>query len=396
MTEAEKIEAIELLNTLLGIPSVNGFSREADVAEYLQKYLKKFGIESELQYVDRMRANIIADIEGEEPEVLHIWNGHLDTVPYGNTDEWATDPSQPALIDGRITARGASDMKSGLAAMVYTLCRMKAEGKKPKYSIRFIGTCDEEKGGQGAAKVLAEDRLGSPALMIIGEPTDCNIGIAQKGCLWIKLTVNGKTSHGAYPEQGVNAVECGVEICRRFKEEVVKHHHPLLKASTAEITSINGGIAANMIPDVCELTMDVRIVPELTADDVLGRLKRTCDEYAEKKNGALTAEFTVLNHRAAINTEPDNVYVEHLGKLIEKQGMKPELLGINYFTDASVFLKDGKGVPVLLFGPGCPDTAHKPNEYVEVDAYLASIEVLKKMYSSNLPVRDNIDGNQEV
>ena len=382
MTDAEKIESIELLKDLLSIPSVNSSSREADVAEYLQRYFQGYGIQSEIQYIDDQRANIIADFEGENSEVLHIWNGHIDTVPYGNVAEWSTDPAQPAAIEGKIFARGASDMKSGLAAMVYTLCAMAKAQTKPQYNIRFIGTCDEEKGGDGARKIIEDNRFGNPSFMLIGEPTDCNIGIAQKGCLWIKLVVHGKTSHGAYPEQGVNAVEYGVDICRKFRQEITQHVHPLLKAPTAEITSVNGGIAPNMIPDMCELIMDVRIVPGLLIDDVLGMLRRICDEFQDDNEDRLSAEFTVLNYRAAINTNPDNDYVEQLKGLIEQHGLKPELLGINYFTDASVLVSEGSDLPVLLFGPGTPDTAHKPNEYIEITNYYTSIEILKELLSS--------------
>ena len=96
----------------------------------------------------------------------------LDTVPYGNTEEWNTDPSIPVEKNGRIYARGASDMKSGLAAMVYLLGEIGESGEKPEQTILFLGTCDEEKSGLGAEKILEEIDLSSGSLLLIGEPTE--------------------------------------------------------------------------------------------------------------------------------------------------------------------------------------------------------------------------------
>jgi len=382
MTGSEKKESVELLLDLLRISSVNGASRETDIAEFLQQYFSRFGIECRLQYVDDERSNIIADIEGENPDILNMWNGHLDTVPCGNIDEWKTDPLSPVIAEGRIHARGASDMKSGLAAMVSSLCQMKAAGKKPYNSIRFIGTCDEEQGGTGALRVIEEKQSGYPAMMIIGEPTDCNIGIAQKGCLWIKLAVKGKTSHGAYPEQGINAVESAFEIYRRFKDKLKQFRHPCLNESTVAVTSVTGGIAPNMIPDRCELTMDVRIVPGLSIEKTLHILEQICEDSEANTGDRLKASFLIVNERPAVDTDTDDESVLMLKKLITRQGLTPELLGINYFTDASVFIKAYPEIPVLLFGPGSPEMAHKPDEYVEIEKYYAAVEIYKELYGT--------------
>ena len=383
MTEREKEEALELLQDILRIPTVNGLSDEFVLAEYLKKYLKKYDIESRLQFVDEKRSNIIADIAGENNGAMVVWNGHLDTVPYGNLEEWNTDPSKPVIIDKKVYGRGTSDMKSGLAAMIYTLCRMKSSGKAPSINIRFIGTCDEEKGGLGALKILEEGHLGTPLSMLIGEPTDCQIGIAQKGCLWVKLNVKGKTSHGAYPDQGVNAVHYGTEICSAFSTYVHDFTHPLLKHSTAEITSINGGIAHNMVPDTCDIIMDIRLTPDLGIDKALSQLVVICKEYELQTKNRLQVSLEVLNERPSINTDQDNEWVALLEGVIKKQGLFSEVLGINYFTDASVFIKSHPSMSVILFGPGCPDMAHQPNEYVEINKYFTAIDVMMDLYSNS-------------
>lgn len=150
--------AVELLKELLTIRSVNGRDDEGAVAEYLCKYFEQSGISAHIQRIDATHANVLAELEGESDDAPIFWNGHLDTVPYGDTGEWKTDPAVPVERDGFLYGRGASDMKSGLAAMVYALCEYKKSGRPVPHTIHFLGTCDEEKGGIGAQG----DLKGSP------------------------------------------------------------------------------------------------------------------------------------------------------------------------------------------------------------------------------------------
>ena len=104
---------LELLNEILSIPSVNGKDDERKIAEFICKYLQDNHVKAKVQYIDDRHANVLAVIPGKSGKNI-IWNGHLDTVPYGNLEEWETDPAAAVLKDGRLFARGASDMKSGL------------------------------------------------------------------------------------------------------------------------------------------------------------------------------------------------------------------------------------------------------------------------------------------
>lgn len=377
IAEQEKRESRELLEQVLAIPTVNGVSREIDLARFLEACFKDYGIPAWVQVLDEKRGNLIAEVEGTNKETMVIWNGHLDTVPYGNREEWESAPEIPVLRDGRMYARGASDMKSGLAAMVSVLCQMKRAGKEPLYTLRFIGTCDEEKNGDGANRILAEGLLGTPGAIIIGEPTDNALGIVQKGCLWLKVSFSGRTSHSAYPAKGTNAVQHGLEICQGLRAFVHFFSHPLLGGATAEITGIKGGIAPNMIPDACEITMDIRLTPDITVEAVLNKLKVLYTDSMKKTGGALQMTCEVLNRRRALETAPGNPWVQRMKASVEAGGGTPLYVGANYFTDASVFVQENRAIPVLLFGPGDPKMAHQPNEYVEMSRYEEAVEALK-------------------
>lgn len=378
-------DAVDFLKELLAVPSVNGRDDEGRAAEFLCGFFREAGLEARVQRIDETHANVLAVLEGEDKAGDFVWNGHLDTVPYGKTEEWASDPALPCERDGFLYARGASDMKGGLAAMAYALCAYKRSGKRVPVTIRFIGTCDEEKGGLGAEAVLKEQLLGRPRGLLIGEPTGGLAGVAQKGCLWLEIRAKGRTSHGAYPKEGCNAVEEGASLAGRIGDYVRGYAHPVLGASTAQITRISGGIAPNMTPDACTILMDIRMVPGLTADMVLlkagelleeqNRLRKQAADGSCGPAAEFKAEFSVLNSRRAVEIAPDHRMAVCLLESLAARGMDTGLTGINYFTDASVLARDDLELPVLLFGPGEPDMAHKPNERLSLDRYRQSIRI---------------------
>ena len=375
-------KSIALLKEILAIPSVNGADNEGAVAEFIANYLKEKHIDAFVQQIDETHANIIAKLEGKSSETV-VWNGHLDTVPYGSTEEWNTDPSIPVEKNGRIYARGASDMKSGLAAMVYLLGEIGESGEKPEQTILFLGTCDEEKSGLGAEKILEEIDLSSGSLLLIGEPTGCKLGVAQKGCIWAQLNISGKTSHGAYPEEGYNAVEYGMKIVCRIKKWVTEYEHRVLGTATAQVTMIQGGIAPNMTPDFAEILLDIRTVPGISAEDVEKKIKKICREEVEETNGEVKFEVRIKNARRAIEITEEERWLKEFKAYFKQNGAETEEIGINYFTDASILTKKESEIPVLLFGPGEPRLAHKPNEFVELEKYEKYIEILGEIFSIN-------------
>ena len=364
--------ARKLLTDLLSIHSVNGLDREADAAEYLRSYFISHGIAADIQEIDGKRANVIAFLPGRTPGRSMIWNGHLDTVPYGDPEKWHTDPAVPTEKDGRIYARGASDMKSGLAAMVYALCNLE---ERPAFDIQFIGTCDEEKNGMGAETVLRDGLMADAGFLLVGEPTAMRLGTAQKGCLWLEMNVEGRTSHGAYPQNGANAVEYGMAAAEALRSYVCGFQHPLLGSSTAQVTRIEGGVANNMTPDRCRLVMDIRMTPPLDREMVLCAAETVLEKIRQEKP-QIGIRFEVLNHRRAIEVSPEHPVVSSLRKEIIRAGYEGSQTGISFFTDASILDRMGEK-DICLFGPGDPDLAHQPDEYVPVSRYLDAIRILQ-------------------
>lgn len=376
--------AVKFLYDLLTIKSVNGQDDEGKVADFLCNYFEKSGISAYVQHIDGTHANVLAELTGEDDEYPIFWNGHLDTVPYGDTAMWDTDPAVPEEKDGFIYARGASDMKSGLAAMVYALCEYHKSGRPVPRTIRFLGTCDEEKGGIGAREILKVVPETSIGTLLIGEPTGCRLGMAQKGCLWLEIEAHGKTSHGAYPEQGCNAVEHLMSLAVQIKDYVNKFTHPLLGASTAQVTQVSGGVAPNMTPDSCRILMDIRMTPGLTSQMIISQAEAFAAACSVKTRSQFHIKCHAVNSRRAIEIEETHPLVKKLSFCLEKEGIPVKKTGINFFTDASILAEHKKETAVLLFGPGEADMAHKPNERVEIVKYEQCIRVLMNLIASEV------------
>lgn len=369
----------QFLAEVLAIPSVNGSDDERKIAWFLAGYLKDCGVNAVVQEIDDTRANVVAVLEGKTEEKV-VWNGHLDTVPYGKISEWDTQPCVPVKKNGCFYARGASDMKSGLAAMVYVLGRMKQKGHVPKQTIYFFGTCDEEKGGNGARYIKKENFMENASLLLIGEPTGLKVGLAQKGCLWLNMKIHGETSHGAYPEMGVNAVEYGMKIFSDIKRELRGNMHPLLGFSTIQVTVIKGGIVPNMTPDEAEFTLDIRTIPGQTAEDIVCLAEEIVKTYRDSTKGRLSVCLQIINERAAIETDSENKWAKKIKKELKKEELPEDYIGINYFTDASILVQGIPDIPTILFGPGEAQMAHKPNEYVEIKKYVQYIRMLTRLF----------------
>ena len=373
----DKIKAKELLFELLSVPSVNGVNNEKDIASFICDYLIKHKIDAKLSEIDDMHANVYAYIKGEDSSRTIMWNGHMDTVEYGNLEEWDYRPEIPTVEGTRVYARGSSDMKSGLAAMLYTLAYMRENNIKPRYNLMFLATCDEERGGLGAYSFIKENDMREVSHILVGEPTALDIALAQKGCIWLEIRVYGKTSHGAYPKQGVNAIEKAFEIFAKIKEKIEKSKSDILGNSTVQLNKIEGGFAANMTADFAKMLLDIRLSTSFSKEDISKIINEALKEMQ------VQAEYEFLNYRPNISLAENDGFCTALGECIGKRKESPKYCGINYFTDASVFLQANPDMKILLFGPGEPKLCHKPNEYADIEKYYKAIDILSDFFSKS-------------
>ena len=357
---------IRLLCDLINHDTQNPPGNERILAQFIRSYLRDAPCSVEIQDVCDGRANVLARIPGRTHTKALLLNGHLDTVPHGGG--WSSPAGAATQRDGKIYGRGASDMKSGLAALLYAFRDFARSGKTPGRDVLFAGTCDEESGGLGARALAESGALNGVSSIVIGEPTGLGMGLAAKGCLWLRLQVRGRTSHGAYPQRGINAIEGAFAFARALQADIAGGPgHPLLGQTTATLTCIQGGVKANVVPDSAEAMLDIRTAPGTDHAALLARGRALAQSLSEATPGLEIGLF-VDNDRSPVETASSAPLAEAFSRCAQPiLGHAPAQIGTAFFSDASVFARYG-AFDVVLFGPGESDAAHTPNECVRIDA----------------------------
>ena len=370
-----KDEAVSLLQRILQTDTTNPPGNELEAAQILDDFFRAHGVETEVDEFLSGRANLLARLPGEgrdRPSLMLC--GHMDVVPASGT-AWDADPFAAELRDGKIYSRGASDMKSGLAAMAVAVANLRQEETAFPGDVLFAATASEEVDCRGARRFVERGILEGVRAVVIAEPTREDVILAHKGALWVEITTRGKSAHGSAPETGINAIEhmhhvLG-ELLQNFRFEV--DPDPTLGAPTLSVDRIDGGVAVNVVPDECRLQIDIRTVPAQDHGEILQDIERRIDSLRDDLPG-LNYEIEVMQERLAVNTPEEERIAQVAEGLREETYDSPSSrAGASYYTDASVLTESYPDLAVVLYGPGDDRLAHQPNECVDVESFVRSI-----------------------
>ncbi|MET3320577.1 UNVERIFIED_ORG: succinyl-diaminopimelate desuccinylase [Peribacillus simplex] len=368
----DESKSVRFLQSLIQVNSVNPQGNEKRVAEVIQTYLKSSNLQVELDDLGNDRANLFVTYPNVKSDDRYlVYSGHFDTVPTGKV-EWEHDPFSGKLIDNKVFGRGATDMKSGVAAMVLALECIERAGVQLNGKLQFVGTAGEEVDGYGAKKVVEKGQIDKATALVVSEPSENELYTSHKGCLWLEIITYGKTAHGSMPDQGINAITAMNELMNRLHAYEFEYSpHPLLGYPTINIGTIEGGVKTNVVPDQCNLTLDIRTVPGQDNDSILHDIETMIKEISEKSQS--TYQIKVINRMDSVSTNEVDDFVKlavQSGKNHVNLDLRPS--GVNYYTDASVYWPHLR-IPTIIIGPGNPRLAHQPDEYVEIDKFLESI-----------------------
>ncbi len=321
------------------------------------------------------RASMILTLPGKDRSRSVAVCGHLDTVGVSESDSWQHAPFAAWFDGGRMYGRGAADMKGGVTGMVLAALRLMEEGFRPETDIRFCFTADEEVGGTGAKALCDGGFLDSVSELVVVKPTDGRIGVTEKGALWLRIRAHGSNAHAAMPDRGVNALEQTAALARNIATRLRKEgKYPLLGPSTCVLTSLHGGIYPNVVPDYAEASLDIRTSPGVGHGRLLEQIDAMIREQ-EAKNRPLRMEMEVRVDRPALGMDEEAPLIRRFREIHRKLKLPWETAGINYFTDASVFVPK-LGVPFVILGPGEERFFHQPDEYVALSDVTRFAEVL--------------------
>jgi acetylornithine deacetylase/succinyl-diaminopimelate desuccinylase-like protein len=270
------------------------------------------------------------------------------------------DPFGGEIHDGKIWGRGASDTKGPMAAMLIALQRNRNQLASMPVAIDFVAFMGEES-GQWGSKHFAKHHGADYTFALVGEPTSMEIVHLTKGSLWATLRATGRAAHSSQPERGDNAIvklaSAMLEIERQLGATLATFTHPTLGHSTLNIGLIRGGSRPNIVPDLAEAELDIRITPSLAAAGGGLQLLRDCIDQL-----ALPVELVNPHENPPMETSADHPMIQRL--LNTPPGTK--LASAPWFSDAA-HLSHG-GIPSICIGPGSIDQAHTADEHIAIDA----------------------------
>ncbi len=361
---------VELLQALVRIPSVNpegdpgappAQCGEQACAEFVAEFLRQAGARVEMQPVYPGRPNVIGIFPGGGPGKKRVYLApHLDTVGIAGM---TIAPFSGKEEEGKIWGRGASDTKGSMAAMLWALWEMREEIAALSHEIWFVGLMGEETGQYGSKAFVKEYGAENPgeSFALVGEPTGATIVHAHKGSCWLNLTTRGVAMHGSAPDSGVNAIYKMQEVIAWLRGTLGPRFagivNPVLGSPTFNVGTIRGGSRTNIVPDFCEMTVDLRMTPELYETGSTPFGARLLSELRRDVDPGLEGTY---RESTPLWTDPAHPLVAALERAGKHCG------GASWFCDAAVFAAGG--IPAVAAGPGSIVQAHTRDEWITVDA----------------------------
>ncbi|WP_367715813.1 succinyl-diaminopimelate desuccinylase [Nitratireductor sp. GISD-1A_MAKvit] len=330
--------------------------------------------------------NLYGKLAGEGPHLMFA--GHTDVVPPGDESAWKHPPFAAAIADGQMYGRGAVDMKGGIACFVAALARYVEAHGKPKGSVSFLITGDEEGPAlNGTVKLLewALERGEKWDASIVGEPTNPDrlgdmIKIGRRGSLTGRITVNGRQGHVAYPHRADNPVPGLMQLLEALLETPFDEGTADFQPSNLEVTTVDvGNTATNVIPASATAVFNIRFNDTWSVESLQAEIHNRLDHAAEanrlRRGADQPVDFDVdwLGRPSPVFLTRDEKLVETLSASVESVvGSRPQLSTSGGTSDAR-FIKDY--CPVVEFGL-VGQTMHMVDERVA----LSDLETLTQIY----------------
>lgn len=326
-------EAVSILKSLIGIPSI---SREEEaVADFLQNYIESIGI-----VVNRKGNNLwclspMFDLN--KPTIL--LNSHIDTVKPVNG--WKKQPFTPIEEDGKLYGLGSNDAGASVVSLLQVFRQLSE--KEQNYNLIYLASCEEEVSGKnGIESVLSS--LPPISLGVVGEPTNMQPAIAEKGLMVLDVTTYGKAGHAARNE-GENAIYKVLEDITWFRDFRFDKESPLLGPVKMSVTQINAGTQHNVIPDRCTLVVDIRSNELYSNEEIFEIVKSNVKSEVNARSFRLNSSQIAEDHP----------FVKKTIKL----GRVP--FGSPTLSDQALM-----SFPTVKMGPGNSSRSHTADEYVMI------------------------------
>ena len=370
----KNINTLNILKKLVSIPSwVDGKTNEREISDWICDFLSKNSkLKLIKQPVGKGRFNILA-FNSKDIDILIT--GHTDTVQPNSG--WTKSPTSSEIMGNKIYGLGTTDMKSGLAIMLY----LSTLSNLPE-NTGFLFYCDEEYDFLGMKKFIEEYKSKSkPKLIISLDGEGLQVANSCRGLIELKVKVRGKVGHAANPKSGINAITESFKVIGRLKNRLRNYKSKELGNSTLNVAYINGGGSeGNIIAEKCKYVVEIRVANKnLNAQLVRKFITK------ESENLGLKIESIKTRHDLGSWITPKD-QLEKIIRLAPIKKLKSSKKS-GYIDIQMLWQAFGK-IPIFSLGPGEPGMSHKADEYIKI----SKVARAQKFYETMLNFKREING----
>lgn len=337
---------IQLLKDLVSIPSVSG--EETAVAVQLEETARRWGLD-----VTRDKHGVRVEVRGWGVGPTIVLASHLDVVPPGSG--WTRDPFVPIIEGDRLYGRGSGDAKASVAAMLSAAKDLVDSGGMDAGRLVILCGLGEETTDPTMGALV--ESSGEIDAAIIGEPTNLEFAIAQRGLMMVDLVAQGDQRHAAYASTDNGFTNAALVLARdllRLQTIFEGRTHVLLGRAAATPTMLDSGVGRNVTPPVAHAVIDVRSTPDWTHEELAQELRRS-----------LTSDVIVTSRRMVpCETPPNSRLLETMSRLRPQAAHYGSPTGSDW-----IFFRDSDAVKC---GPGTSRRSHTADEYVDISEVIAA------------------------
>ena len=323
---------IHLLKTLIAIPSFS--KNEQDAALLIRQFLDRSGI----KYCFKENNTWAKNLYWKDGLPVILLNSHIDTVKPANG--YTRDPFSPDEENGILYGLGSNDAGGALVTLLAVFMHFNQKEDLP-FNLIYAATAEEEISGMnGLASIL--DELGPLDLAIVGEPTQMQLAIAEKGLMVLDCTARGKSGHAAR-EEGENAIYKAIADIEKLRSYRFEKTSDILGAVKMSVTIINAGTQHNVVPDNCSFSVDVRTNEYYSNQEAFAIIDELIDSEVKPRSFRLNSSGISVDHP------------------IVQRGIK---LGLSYYGSPTTSDQAVIPFPSVKIGPGDSARSHTADEFI--------------------------------
>ncbi|MGC8699252.1 MAG: M20 family metallo-hydrolase [Candidatus Acidifodinimicrobium sp.] len=380
---------IDLYSRMIEVNAVNpsgGGRGESERAKFLKNEIMRWSKDIKFEEYDAesegvLRPNLLFLLDGGKKKT--IWFvAHMDTVSEGDPALWNCPPFKATIVGDKIYGRGSCDNGQGIISSLIALKYFIDHREEMKNNVGVILVSDEEAGSKyGIQYVLEHRKFTKEDKFIVpdyGTALGDSVEIAEKGSLWLKVTVIGQQCHASTPDQGKNAHRLARELESRI--DVVLHskfnekdEQFTVPVSTFEPTKVEPGTSSiNIIPGKESFYFDMRILPIYAIDEVLAEVERVKNQFSKEFEVAVNLEVVNRAEPSKNTQEGGKIVKEFIKSIKSVKHIDAKTVGIGGGTCGAFFRKEGLDTIVWAT---LDETEHMPNEYAKIPNVFGDAEV---------------------